>query len=796
MLTRAKKNRHLLAPAAASLMVASIFVGVLELCSYRHFFKSIAIYKGNKNTPVSRISRDFYVERQREENFWTAEIEFFESTGEKRTFVLTLNGIPLATVSVKGRRLVQDFGESLLVEGKNTLEVSSTDVWTFRRIRVKNVYGYSSGFLSAVIFHKDNQYADLLRLPSSFLGILGLLFFWCAAFALNLVSLLRRPPSQPFFRADRIFRWLILFLFLAILLLPQLTRFRLLVELKSAVLLFAIYYALAFSGEGSRLLKKAAGRVVSVAPFLVGWAEKIKQYLSFSWRGEDRLSAILLTGFVLMTLIYPGPNPRSGDSLEYQAMLVSWAEDFRPSVSREYFASTLKRLEVASFGQGEDLYEELSHRFARLFKNGRELDFPHFWFYSLCAAVFYPPLKLVSINPSFCFMLLHIFLLIVSFVIIRKKLGALAGLSLLLVVFFSPLLWFSNKVQVEFFTVILAILGLALFMKDDFAAAAFCFAVVSTQNPPFAMLSFLAFLFGFFARRWAFVRKNVFLWPAIVFLIGLQPAYYYLRHGIFNPVVATGGARIGEFLFSVKKMTCFILDPDIGLFSNWPLSFVLLAIFAVLAIKKEVSLGRRTVLFFIISVPLLLWSQSRTFNVNHGGTVHISRYALWHLYVFFVVIWQGGLFLSRRPLPAKRLLMGVGAALMIAQSIPFRPTRPENYLQPTWVSKLLYDHVPWVYNPLPEIFIERQMGQERELPEDVWAVSNESGNKIYVWRRALDFLRPRDIPPIPTGQDLDRGLVHDEARRRFSRARGKLFFYINGLGLKFKRSSTDLLAAE
>lgn len=133
---------------------------------------------------------------------------------------------------------------------------------------------------------------------------------------------------------------------------------------------------------------------------------------------------------------------------------------------------------------------------------------------------------------------------------------------------------------------------------------------------------------------------------------------------------------------------------------------------------------------------------------------------------------------------------------MIAQSIPFRPTKPENYLQPTWVSKLLYDHVPWVYNPLPEIFIERQMGQERELPEDVWAVSNESGNKIYVWRRALDFLRPRDIPPIPTGQDLDRGLVHDEARRRFSRARGKLFFYINGLGLKFKRSSTDLLAAE
>jgi hypothetical protein len=607
---------------------------------------------------------------------------------------------------------------------------------------------------------------------------------------------LRRHPPQRFFRVDRIFRCLILFLFLAILLLPQLTRFRLLVELKSAILLFSIYFALAFSYEGSKLLKKVLGRLVSFAPFLVGWGEQIKKHLFFLWKADDRLSAILLVAFVLMTMIYPGPNPRSGDSLEYQTMLVSWAEDFRPSVSEEIFASTLKRLRVASYREGETMYKELSNRFAELFKNSRELDFPHFWFYSLSAAVFYPPLKLVSMNPTFCFMLLHIVLLVVAFAIIRKKLGALAGLSLLLVVFFSPLLWFSNKVQVEFFTVILAILGLALFIKDDFAAAAFCFAVVSTQNPPFVMLSFLAILFGFCARRWAFIRRNILLWPAILFLVALQPAYYYLRHGIFNPVVATGGARIGEDLFSLKKMTCFILDPDIGLFANWPLSFVLLAVFVVLAMKKKVGPGRQTAIFFIISVPLLLWSQSRTFNVNHGGTVHISRYALWYLFVFFVVIWQSGLYLARKSLPAKRLLVGAGAALIIAQAIPFLPTRPESYLQPTWVSQLLYDHVPWVYNPVPEIFIERQMGQERVLPEDVWAVSNESGNKIYVRRGALDFLQPRDIPPIPTGPDLDRILVHDEARRRFSRARGKLFLYINGLGVKFKRSSVDLVASE
>ncbi len=787
MSIKALNDRHLLRPAAFSLIAASIFASVLLLGSYRFFYKSIVMYKGRKDIAFSRISREFDIEKERERNRWMIEIEFFEKIRKRKTFELALNGTHLETVQVKGKKMFLDFEESWLRQGKNTLEVSSEEAWTFRRIRVKNVYGYSSGIFSAILFHRDNQYSNLLGWPSSFLGLLGLLLFWWVAFALNFLSLLRRPPPRRFFRADTILCWLILFLFLAILLLPYLSRFRLLVELKSAVILFSVYFALSFSYDGNRFLKRAAKRVVSFAPFLAVWRKWIKKRLYFPGKIEDRLSALFIIGFILLTLVYPGPNPRSGDSLEYQAMLVSWSEDFRPSVSRGIFSSTLKRLGVASFEQGEGIYEDLSLRFAPLFKKGRDLDFPHFWFYPLAAAVFYPLVKLVSTNPGFCFMLLHILLLIVSFLIIRKKLGGLAGLSLLLLVFFSPLLWFSNKVQVEFFTVILAILGLALFIKDDFAAAAFCFAVASTQNLPFALLSALAILFGFLRRRGEFVRKNIFLWPAVVFLVALQPAYYYLRHGIVNPVVATGGARMGEEILSAKKMTCFIFDPDIGLFSNWPLSLGLLAIFIVLAIKKKVGLRSRTAAFFIISLPLLLWSQSRTFNVNHGGTVHISRYALWYLYIFFFMIWQVTLFLARSVPPAKRLLIGLGAALVILQAIPFFPTRREEYLRPTWLSRWLYDHVPWIYDPLPEVFIERQLGQERELPEDVWAVSNESGNKIYVWRRALDFLEPKDIPPIPNAQGLDRFLVHDESRRRFSRASDKLFFYINGQAAKLRR---------
>jgi hypothetical protein len=255
-------------------------------------------------------------------------------------------------------------------------------------------------------------------------------------------------------------------------------------------------------------------------------------------------------------------------------------------------------------------------------------------------------------------------------------------------------------------------------------------------------------------------------------------------------VVATGAARIDADVFSVKKMLCFILDPDIGLLVNWPVALPLIVVFLVLAWKKQAALSFRVWLFLLISVPVLLWSQSRTLNLNHGGTLHISRYALWFLYVFFLIVWQVGLYLSRAAGPGRRLWLGTSAALGIAIAFSYWPTRPETYVEPTWASRLIYDRWPGVYDPMPEIFTERYRGKEEHLPEDVWAVSNPSGNKILVRKgRMLRFSRVRDLPPIETCPALDRASVYRQARKRFSAQRQRTFIYINGLGGRLKSGS-------
>jgi hypothetical protein len=470
--------------------------------------------------------------------------------------------------------------------------------------------------------------------------------------------------------------------------------------------------------------------------------------------------------------------------MEYYAMLVSWAEFAAPYVTPESGARLESRLGLRPVPAEKGFFASLEGRFHSLIKHGREMDLPHFWFYSLAAALFYWPVRLLGLDIALCFMLLHVVLLLTAYFIIRRKLGPTAGLSLLLLVYFSPLFWFVNKVQVEFYAVVLAVLGVALLAAEAFPASAFVFALASTQNPPFAILAVLVFFFGWAKKKWAGLKS--FFWVGAGLLVLMQPAYYYLRLGIINPVLATGAARIESDVFSLRKMFCFIVDPDIGLLANWPVAGLLLLALVFLVVKKRTSLTGGTGLFLIFSVPVLLWSQSRTMNLNHGGTYHISRYALWFLYVFFLIVWQIMMELSRTEVRRRGVWIRLAVVIGLIVTVEYWPTRPETYLKPTWASRQLYDRFPGIYDPMPGIFTERYRGKEENLPEDVWAVSNTSGNKILIRRRRLMAVNEQRIPPIETCPDLDRILVFREAKRRMATDKKRIYLYINGLGRQLK----------
>ena len=135
-----------------SLATALVLLLVLRNFSYRQFPRTIDALKGDKTTIVSDLEREFSVAPGTERNSWNLEIEFFKRPDAEAVFRISVNGMPVQTIRAPGKRLVLEFSSPSLREGHNVLKISSATAWSFRRLRVKNISGYSSGFLSAVIF--------------------------------------------------------------------------------------------------------------------------------------------------------------------------------------------------------------------------------------------------------------------------------------------------------------------------------------------------------------------------------------------------------------------------------------------------------------------------------------------------------------------------------------------------------------------------------------------------------------------------------------------------------------------
>jgi len=769
--------------------VALVFFLTAVRFTYLKFPKYIDTLKESKEIEISVLEREFFVPGGRKNNTWILEIEFYERTRPGIVFRVSINGTPLEAARTRGRRLLLELPSSLIEEGKNSVTIGGDAGWAFKTLRIKDIFGYSSGFLSGVIFPKHNVYPDIRIWPRSALDLLLLILLTVLAFVLNLFPEARTRAAPPFLRALQKTRYVVPGLFLGLILLPLFSRYRAAIELASLGRLVAVFFALAYVFE----LKVILSRAVRRTPFLVRLRDGAKTELLVLWKKGQLLPAILLFCFIFLVLVYPGPRTRLGDGLEYCAMLVSWAEYFTPYVTEESCARLEQRMGRISGPERQNFFSWMKRSFPSLLKNGRELDLPHFWFYSLAAAVFYWPVRLSSQDIGLCFMLLHIVLLLAAFFIIKRKLGQAAGLSFFFIIYASPLLWFINKVHVEFFTVMLTLIGITLFVTEDLAASALSFAVASTQNPPFAVLCVLVFIFGFWRKKGALVRgRGLIIWSGSFLLACLHPAYYYFRLRMLNPIVGTKSIGIGSDLVSLKKMLCFIVDPDIGLLVNWILALPLLFVFAFLALRKQTHLTLRTGLFLLFSVLVLLWSQSRTSNWNHGGTYYISRYALWYLYVFFLLAWETGLYFSRRKKDVKRAFVGAVICVGLIEAVIYLPNRPETYLRPTRASRLIYGRCPGLYDPMPEIFIERYRGQEKDLPYGVWAVSNPSGSKILVNRiRMKSYLKEEEIPSIVTCPWLDPVLVYREAKERFVRTPRRDHIYINGMGKKLTRAKID-----
>jgi hypothetical protein len=101
-----------------------------------------------------------------------------------------------------------------------------------------------------------------------------------------------------------------------------------------------------------------------------------------------------------------------------------------------------------------------------------------------------------------------------------------------------------------------------------------------------------------------------------------------------------------------------------------------------------------------------LFVFSQTTNVNSGGTVHVSRYALWLIPLTLPAIATASRFIEER-LPGVPLFGAI--ALFAAYLGYFQPAQPERYVEHSPQAVWFTTHLPDAYRPVPEVFVERTL---------------------------------------------------------------------------------------
>lgn len=446
---------------------------------------------------------------------------------------------------------------------------------------------------------------------------------------------------------------------------------------------------------------------------------------------------VLLAGaaVVLACLAVRSPTRRIGDGPEYVAMALQLSHLERPSLSAPETASTLAYFAEIEGGFG--VFTE-SFRYPQLVAADGRRDFPHFWLYPALAA---PGVALaggLDLHPNAGFVLANTALFLAALWIVSGTLGWPASVLL----FVSPILWWIDKAHTEVFTFSLLSIALALLEAAPWWSLV-AVAAASAQNTPIALALPPLAAAAIALRRdvWRDPRFRLGVVASAVLAL-LHPAYYWLRLGTAEPQTLVGGARLR--MPGLLELGAFVWDPNVGILPNFPaLPVSLLAALALLAVRRPRALTRPSLLLAAVLAALFAASFAQTTNFNSGGTPGPGRYGVWLIPLAIPVLREANRCGGRRWGALLAALAVVSAVWALGV---YAPERPERYRRPTRLAATLWERLPWLDNPLPEVFVERSTGYDITAAALIPAATPSCSKVLLVGGRWPDHCRPAPIP--------------------------------------------------
>lgn len=436
---------------------------------------------------------------------------------------------------------------------------------------------------------------------------------------------------------------------------------------------------------------------------------KSKSIIIASHISQLKWAAIVFFSFFLVFKSFS--TNRIGDGSEYILQYLSlihshtpWINNSDLDIYRKFYESN----EIGYLVDPRTLYEA-----SPSLHKETSFDLNHFWLYSALAAFCHLLFGLLMIETSVSssFLILHAALIaLVAQTAYRKHKipGLIAVFSLLLT---SPMLWFTNKIHTEFFTFCLVMLAVIYVFNSNFLPASFSLAMASTQNISFGVLAGIILACHFiFQKEERSSGKSVVLSIVTIFLTLLHPVYYWFRQDVITPQLKAGFVNVNS---DFRNFFVWLIDPDIGLITNWPFGIMLLILFA-RSLRRRAPFKVKIniyIIFVLLFLLVSLYAQSSTLNINSGATTGPSRYGLWYIGLFFPIALRFFKLEKAERFRGEYVVSLICFSLLFLASIySFAPNRSENYSSPSKVSRAIQTMFPKFYNPPPELFMERYSG--------------------------------------------------------------------------------------
>ncbi len=359
--------------------------------------------------------------------------------------------------------------------------------------------------------------------------------------------------------------------------------------------------------------------------------------------------------------------------------------------------------------------------------NGRFYAY-HFWAYALTAWPAAALLEATGASSLKAFQLTNAWLIVAAVGIVLLSLRLAPAESRLLAVLFvtGGALFYWQWPQPEVFSAALLFVACVAMVSGRYAATMLCASFAALQNPTLAILVPATLAYAWLRSRVERAPLGVPRWlrlaavaAASLAVAALPYAFYLWRFG--KPSLITDIGFIDPALLDTARVASFFFDLSQGaivglpgVVAGWLLAVALAAVAALrwngprLGTEARIAVldvAALSVAFAILAAPMLMQN-----HWNSGASIFM-RYAFVAGAVLMVAAVRG---LTLLPPRAAAAMAAAMAAMQIAVTAIYYPHAGSmgDYLAPKPLAAAVLARAPALYDPEPEIFIERTLRRE------------------------------------------------------------------------------------